>query len=273
MKKLLISFVALLFIFSAGNALAGAPNCGLWLGGQGTYSQSLDTDWNNTAFEATALCIIGTADPRPLWKWSRTATSCDVTKQSAMYGLVWYPDPWYPPALFLTAEHATRSSSAVPSAIGTMQVLDYRDAGAMGLQVVTADIIETEGRAKIYWSPGNYTGTNTGASGCDYEHGASPSTLLPNIILIENRVIGQVQGASEYTELHLWGSFKQVQMVAGAPSVSSGMVKSMRIEVRKPLRGDLNGDGQVGGPDYFIFAADWVTKYPSASCSCGIYWR
>jgi hypothetical protein len=283
MKKISI-FVSVLTIFcflTAGSAVAADPPCGVYLLSVGTSYNTLSpafTTIPGMCQQANDKCTMW--DGGIAWSLTTCPDSCQQFTTMLPFEHVFANIKGGAAQLALKVNMKYKQENS--SGFGTLTFADWRNVPGPPNPIPRwhARIIKSESDVGLYFS--NYVTTQS--STCDVDFGAYPTSNFPadsefvNTLTCEI-VSGDLGGnplpaPSEYTlaKFRYYGTsgtgFPTPVGTIGYQVAAP--VRKAFVEILKPLRGDLDGNGVMTGADYGIFAADWSTG--TAMCVCPTYW-
>lgn len=291
----------------AGYALA-QPNCGLWIAGQGTYAQTVDTDFGwrtsnpSAVMKYQGLCGSGFAMPWT-YKSSVVPDTCDehtmtgvraVPSMAGSPGFIeQYPDPLSPAAQtygdsirnYYILHNHQRAESTSPSTIGTMKFYDFRGfCPTCPLPpMYTAEVNRFDLKISPMWCPGTYTSTSGAGTSCavdmtSHPNGGPPCSMHWELIKTGEIVAGydaNIPGPipiTTYATVTFWtAGWGDIPNLSPGPwgFGITGTMQQMRVEIDHPLQGDIDVDGSVTLSDFNI----WKTNlFGTDQCGCANYW-
>ncbi len=243
------------------------------------------------------------------WTVSNTAGACDQNADLWPFELVAYTGYMsnmdgtgnliqVSDVTCLLAEQAQRAEDAA-NGLGTIEFSDWPawtaatpGNSAYCMDRYTAKIIKTEATMKFHFSVYNgYVGSApSDYNGCNVDTTASPTGTAPPYAvpwqmsadaIITHKDPAQT-GVVAMTDTDVTvrmlidGVQTNVFMGNSGPPLyqaePSGLITRTRMEIDRPVQGDLNSDGIVSGLDFIIFKANWGA---SAACACSspvMYW-
>ncbi len=282
MKKLSI-ILALLAVFcflTAGNAFAGDPQCGVWMLSPGSNTSSLDATFK--PIQGIPTNITTTTCSILTWKLVGQPSTC---LQRTTFKPFWVVDRALPGSTTCKQPmmaHSQIDKEADASGLGVFAFEDSRNLAAIKTwygKVIRQRIIST-----VFAPSGYYTSNQTAICspdlGAKFDSGVYFAMNPEQEVLssIEAEIISGKQGStiitpSEYSEVEFnyVGSAPPAGWHTGYGTlhVLRQLANTVVVEIKKPLRGDLDGSGKVNAADYTIFRTDWLQ---SAMCGCGYVW-
>jgi hypothetical protein len=201
-----------------------------------------------------------------------------------------YPDPLSPAQIYTdpirnyyVLQHNVRAESSVPSTIGTIKFYDFRGfCPTCPLpNLYTADVTKFELKIAPMFCPGSYASSSGAATNCVVDMTSHPTgnacsmhwemVKEGQIVSGNNASTGPI-AITQYATVKLWtqGWGDIPNLVPGAYGFKvNGFMQQMRIEVDKPLRSDLDGDGTVTLADFNIMKSEF---FGTDQCGCANYW-